>query len=438
MRAGWEAQGLKYRYAPVKRLIPAERYLADLMMDKMLMPLRYPEQSAVVSIFLPCELLQEVGLSPYSAEGYSAYLDSSFLGTGCLQESAGDGIAETMCSYHRIFIGAALRGLLPRPKCIAYTNLVCDANMLTFRKLAGIFDVPAFCVDVPFDPTEEAVRQVADRLRELGTFLEDMTGRHIDSGRLAERLGRSKRSMEMYREALAVRADREIQSDLTSPMYTVVTNNILLGTKEVERFCGMLLRDAHGAPPRRGKHIYWMHTLPYWSEALKKEFFFSERAQIASCDMSELTCCDFDPSRPYEAMARRMVYNSINGPGTRRIRAGIASAKAAKADGVIWFNHWGCKHTAGISQLAKGMFEAEGLPLLVLDGDGCDRSNAGEGQTATRLGAFLEMIGARAPAPAPFEGGRPEAVRPESEGSAPGGRGPSARRTETPGGPEGR
>ena len=30
--------------------------------------------------------------------------------------------------------------------------------------------------------------------------------------------------------------------------------------------------------------------------------------------------------------------------------------------------------------------------MLLLDGDGCDRSHGGEGQTSTRLGAFLEML----------------------------------------------
>ena len=49
--------------------------------------------------------------------------------------------------------------------------------------------------------------------------------------------------------------------------------------------------------------------------------------------------------------------------------------------------------TLGGAQLAKRMFEEAGIPLLILDGDGCDRSHGGEGQTATRLGAFLEMLG---------------------------------------------
>ena len=59
----------------------------------------------------------------------------------------------------------------------------------------------------------------------------------------------------------------------------------------------------------------------------------------------------------------------------------------------MWFAHWGCKHTLGGAQIAKRMFEEAGIPLLILDGDGCDRSHGGEGQTATRLGALLEMMG---------------------------------------------
>ena len=75
------------------------------------------------------------------------------------------------------------------------------------------------------------------------------------------------------------------------------------------------------------------------------------------------------------------------------IRRDVKMFREAGADGVVWFNHWGCKHTLGIAQLAKKKFEEQNLPLLILDGDGCDRSHGGEGQTATRLGAFMEMLG---------------------------------------------
>ncbi len=55
LRAGWEAQLFRFRHMPVKALMPAYQYLAALMMDTMLKPLRDPGHSAVVSIFTPSQ-----------------------------------------------------------------------------------------------------------------------------------------------------------------------------------------------------------------------------------------------------------------------------------------------------------------------------------------------------------------------------------------------
>ena len=164
-----------------------------------------------------------------------------------------------------------------------------------------------------------------------------------------------------------------------------------------------ILKDIEKAPKKKGKNIYWMHTIPFWSGAVQEALAFNENAQIAGCELSRTFEPDFDPEDPYDAMARRMVYHGLNGSAVRRIEAGIRHAKDVKADGAVWFGHWGCKHTLGAAQLAKKKFEEAGIPMLLLDGDGCDRSHGGEGQTSTRLGAFLEMLGAEE-----MEGGQDE------------------------------
>ena len=51
--------------------------------------------------------------------------------------------------------------------------------------------------------------------------------------------------------------------------------------------------------------------------------------------------------------------------------------------------------TLGAAHLAKTAIEDAGYPCLVLDGDGCDRVNTSEGQVATRLNAFIELLEAR-------------------------------------------
>lgn len=44
------------------------------------------------------------------------------------------------------------------------------------------------------------------------------------------------------------------------------------------------------------------------------------------------------------------------------------------------------------SRLIARRLEAEGVPTLVTDGDGCGRANCMEGQTTTRFDAILEML----------------------------------------------
>ena len=392
LKEGWNAQHLKFKMLPDKRLMPADRYLAYLMMDAMLKPLKKPEESVIVSVFTPCEMLQEVGLAPYNVESYSCYLSASKAERGFLQYVEQSGISETLCSYHKTFIGAAECGVLPKPKCIVYTNLTCDANLLTFRKLAEMYDVPFFAIDVPMKQNEENVQYVAQQLRELAKFLQNCTGKTINEEALKARLRTSKRTLEKYAAYQSQRADRYIPTDLVTPLYSGMTNNILLGTAENEKYMDMLLEDVQKAEPKKGKRIYWMHTIPFWSDAVKNQLYFNENAQIVGCELAEVCEADFDPEKPFEAMAQRMVYHSLNGSALRRIEAGIKHAKNVQADGVVWFDHWGCKHTMGASQLAKKKFEEQGLPLLILDGDGCDRSHGGEGQTLTRLEAFLEML----------------------------------------------
>lgn len=393
LRTGWKMQNLRFRFFSNKEMMPADRYLARLMMDTMIKPLQDPDSSVIVSIFTPCEMIHEAGLNPYNVEGFSCYLSASRAERGFLQQAENDGLSETLCSYHKTFIGAADKGVLPKPKCIVYTNLTCDANLLTFRRLADMFEVPSFSIDVPMQQNEDNVIYVADQLRRLGDFLVQHTGAVINEDKLKERINRSNRTLMNYRRFQQERADKYVPSDLVSPLYAGMTNNLLLGTEEEETYTRMLLQDVKQASASEGKRIYWMHTIPFWSDAVANELRLNKNAQIVGCELAQVCDMELDPNKPYESMARRMVYHALNGSVNRRIDEGIRHAKEAGADGVVWFAHWGCKHTLGAVQLAKKRFEEQGLPLLILDGDGCDRSHGGEGQTATRLGAFLEMLG---------------------------------------------
>ncbi len=392
--AGWRANGWKNRLLH-KGVSKSDEMIFQQVNRSMTACLARPERNVMVSLFTPCEPLLALGLQPYSCEAFSSYLSGSMAEQGFLRTAEEEGIPTSLCSYHKVFIGAARTGFMPRPRFILNTSLACDANTLTFRYLAELFDVPHFCIDVPYEQSDRAVGYVADQLREMTRFIEKQTGAAPDENKLAAAVARSKRTLDLYDTALTRRRGRELRSDLTTELLRTVTLHFLLGSAESEAAMAQMAEEAKHAPPARGIQLLWIHTTPYWVPPLREIFNRKEDVQIAASDMSYEGMTDCDPARPYEAMARRLVYSSFNGPARRRIERALAVAEQVGADGAVWFCHWGCKHTLGGANLGKKMFEEAGLPTLLLDGDSCDRAFGGEGQAATRMEAFLELLRAR-------------------------------------------
>lgn len=390
---GYQAKELQIRHDPRLKDSPAARMVAAQTMRAMTLPLVHPERSAMASLFLPCEPLQVMGLYPYSCEGLGCFLSGTQAEQSFLQYAESQGLPDTFCSYHRVFIGAAEKGLMPKPQFILNTTLACDANLLTFRRLAEYFQVPQFVVDVPYETDDQAINYVADQLREMVRFMEKKTGHTLDEDALRAAVARSQRSMEQFDRYMTLRAGKLLVGELTGEMFSAFALHALLGTPETEAYTRLCIQEAEKAPPATGVRLVWMHTTPFWVQPLRQVTDCNRQVQVVACDMcfEGLLKGPMDPD-PYRAMAQRVVCSAFNGPVERRIQRGIDAAFQVQAEGAVWFCHWGCKHTLGGAQLAKQRFESAGIPCLVLDGDGCDRSHGGEGQLATRMEALVEML----------------------------------------------
>ncbi|MDQ7092171.1 2-hydroxyacyl-CoA dehydratase family protein [Desulfosporosinus sp. PR] len=390
--AGYRAQRLALSLKPDKKLPPSKQYAARTVMDMVIRALAHPEKAALVSIFVPCEPLAAAGIAPYSAEALSGYLAATKCETIFLEHTAGKGVPETLCSFHRIFIGAAATGLMPKPKFMIYTNLACDGNLITFPYLKRKYEIPAFFIDVPYEKSGDSVRYVAGQLKEMCAFISEVTGRPIPEDALRQAVARSERTAANYLNYLSYQKERRLPGDLTSEMYGVFMSHILLGTEQAEKYSGLLLKDIQNAGPSSGLRLLWLHLIPYLQAPVKEVLNFSAQAFIAACELTYESLMPVDVSKPYEAMARRMVYSCHNGAPERRVAQALEIAGLTGAEGAVIFAHWGCKSTIGAAQLIKDALEKAALPALILDGDCCDPANSSDGQTATRLGAFLEML----------------------------------------------
>lgn len=390
----YTAAGLQCKYLPSKLLLPARQYMQWAAADSAIKPLRSPERSAIVSLYLPCEILHAMGIYQMFPEALACYLAAAASEKVFLETAENNGVPKTLCSYHKAFIGLAESGVLPKPKFVINTSLACDVNHLSFRRVAQFYNVPHFMVDVPFEYNQSNLLYVEDQLHKMTGFIEKNSDFRLDETKLSEVVARSKTTLNNFRKIIKLRSARYLSDEMTSQMLSVFATHIMLGSKEAEKYSYDMVSQLSACPKgHKGVRLLWVHTLPYWQDALRNLINFTDRCEIVACDLVfDALDVDLEEQDPYRFMADRLLRNTVNGSGKNRIHAVLKYANELNADGIVWYCHWGCKQTAGNSAMAKAVFEENGLPTLILDGDGCNPQNVNDGQTVTRMEAFLELL----------------------------------------------
>ena len=385
--------GLMCKYFPTKKLLPSRQFMQWAAADSAITPLKTGKNSAIVSLYLPCEILHSMGISTLFPEALACYLAAARSEQVFIDTAEQNFVSQTMCSYHKAFIGMVETGVLPKPDFIINTTLACDANHLSFRRAAEHYNVPQYMIDVPYNYSSGAVDYVAKQIKDMVTFIEKQ-GYTFDEAKLTETVEKSKQTLKNFNDILALRANRSLSDEMTSQMLSVFATHVMLGTDNALKYSNDLKTELAAVPKgKKGVRLLWVHTLPYWQDALRDLINFTDRCEIVACDMvMDAMYCNLEEADPYRFMADRLVRNTVNGNGTNRINATLEFAKKLNANGIVWYCHWGCKQTAGLSNIAKSTFESNGFPTLILDGDGCNWNNVNDGQTVTRTEAFLELL----------------------------------------------
>lgn len=107
--AGYRLQEKRLALFPDRKLPMSGQYVAKVVMNNIIQALAKPENAAMVSIFVPGELLTAAGLTPYSVEALSCFMAGTKCEQTFLKQTEKEGFPETMCSYHRVFSGRSIK-----------------------------------------------------------------------------------------------------------------------------------------------------------------------------------------------------------------------------------------------------------------------------------------------------------------------------------------
>lgn len=392
IKYGLKLEEKNVTYFPNKNAPKSLQYLNQICLNYILEALRNTNNYAFVNLFAPCEILHAMGIHPMLVEAFASFLSGLKCEDVFIDIAQNSGISDTLCSYHKAFLGAIESEVLPKPKFALTSSMICDANINTFRYSADKYNIPFYTLDIPYEYSTEAEKYVANQLNELILFIESTTGKKLDMQKLKDIIqveNETKVYMKKYIESLRT---KYFPSTLTLQMYMLFTSHTFMGRDETLKFYKMLSKEIEGYPDSQCTRIFWVHLIPFYQATLKEYFNYSEKYQLLGYDL-HLDHLDYmDPEHPIEALAKKMLQNKMNGKFERKLSRINELTDILKPDGVINFSHWGCKQSIGGSMILKDEMLKKNIPYLSIDGDGIDRRNNQDGQLRTRLQAFFEII----------------------------------------------
>ncbi|MCL5943082.1 MAG: 2-hydroxyacyl-CoA dehydratase family protein [Actinobacteria bacterium] len=355
-----------------------------------------------VSYLFPPEILASYGLTPLIPEvGAATLTGTEFQGD---VEAAVNRLplSRDLCSYHRAALASLEAKLLPRPSICLGTTPLCLGKECLLDGLAQQLDVPFREIHVPLPPDDgpaddDAVAAVAAQLRAVHEELGRLTGRH---SRLDRAIAYSNRAACAWRTIVARRLNGELVLNGRQTFAFTFLGQIVWGTeagaKGFEKLLSergrrdLLLPGSNGGRPPRLR-LLWLHTVPHHDTTLF-DLIAQRDAAVVFEEMGQVHVDLLDPADPFPGLARRLIEHPLWGSATRRARLVAALVHHARIDGVIHFNHWGCRHGAGTLPVLRDVLSREGIPFLALDGDALDQPGAGREKAAGQLESFLEML----------------------------------------------
>ncbi len=389
---GFQANKWRMKLIPNKNLARGYQKLEQMMMSLVSDSLYRKERYVWGNIFAPCELMQCFDLATLSIECLACYMSGYHLEDYFIDYAQDIGIAPTLCSYHKTFVGGVESGVIRSPEYAVTTSLSCDGNLNTFRYLEKKAKVPFTFLDIPYEADAASVSYLADQLREFAKKLEQTTGKKFDENRLRETIVIENETRRELKKFFELQSRHFYPGELISHLYLMMGMHLLIGTQEFLDLIRFMNEDIKNYPLFEGKKILWVHLMPFYQESLKECFGYSKKYQIVGCDMSLDYAKEMDVQKPFEALAEKIIGNLFNGSYSTKAEDIEKLADRLKPDAVIHFCHWGCKQASGGSVLLKERMQERNIPMLILDGDGVDKRNSHDGQIKTRLEAFLEMI----------------------------------------------
>ena len=355
---------------------------------------------------VPFNLLNAMGITSCFVEFVGAVLAATGTADPFLEEAEQAGFVGDTCGYHRSVMGAARKGIMPKPDFLIATTCPCSGGIAIMENLADLFNKDLFVLNVPQEGSEQNVAYLADQIRDMVAFVERHTGKPLDEGKLRQAIENTNHTRKIMKDVYQLAQNIPSPTDgrlltnfgLVMPLFCGTEAALEIARAYKDEFTARVDNSTPGVPGEKLRLLWIQNRIQFNNplvELLEKEY----QANIVSDELNDIFWDPIDPQDPYPGLARRAIALPLNGSIQRRIGHLQKLARAYRLDGAINPCHWGCRQGAGARGLISDGLKEIGVPVLNLEVDCVDKRNFAEGQLRTRIEAFVEMLESR-PRPA--------------------------------------
>lgn len=356
----------------------------------------------LVALDLPWYTLAQIPYLPMSEQYILEEVDDA--------ERAG--LGTDLCTLIRVGISNVEAGHVPLPTAFVGMLSLCDGINMLQQSIAhnqNWRDVPVFCIDAPYVADDRGIDFCAGELQQMVAFLEEHTGRKMDSDRLREVIEESNKQYELWAEYNELRRAVPCpHSAAKGAQAWSVAQNYMVGDRKGTEWLQQLVditeqkvSEGKGSIPDERIRVFWFDVRAVWFPELT-EWLKSEWGVCIVMDMSgyaPYTTIDTSSEESiFRGLAKR---NLCDVPMVRQVRGTtdnlindlVRVVKDYRIDCVVWPAHMGHKDGAASVGIMREVCRDLGVPFLELGLDLFDKRYTSIGEVKDRFSRFFTAMG---------------------------------------------
>lgn len=366
----------------------------------------------------PAELLHAMGFLVYYPENHGALLGATRMATDFIPLANAVGYSPEICSYLTADVGAYLKGVtplanayglteVPRADVLVYNTNQCRDVQDWFAFYAREWGVPLLGVHTHRNIKEVQdyhIADLAEQIKAMIPTLEEVSGNRFDMDRLRETVALSLECTKHWRKVLECGAAKPAPLTFFDATIHMAPAVVLRGLPEAVSYYKVLLKELEERLAKKTaavegeKHRLYWDGMPIWGKLreLSQQFMALKTNIVASTYCNSWIFDAFDPSRPFESMARAYTELFIVRDESYKEAYMDDWIRNFSVDGVIFHDARTCPNNSNSRYgMPQRLSERLGLPVLVVNGDLNDLRCYSEEQTRTNIEAFIEQLDQR-------------------------------------------